>query len=34
MIKIAQEPHYSEYITLENFQRLSLVMQVKFECMD
>ena len=34
MIKIAQEPHYIEYITLENFQRLSLVMQVKFECMD
>lgn len=27
MIKIAQEPHYIEYITLENFQRLSLVMQ-------
>lgn len=30
IIKIAQEPHYIECIKLENFQRLSLVMQVRW----
>ena len=29
IIKIAQEPNYIECISLENFQRLSLVMQVR-----